>query len=583
MAELPNQQRGLRVLAGPRDWAQQSLLDGVPAAQRGDCLWVGGKAAEGFPAVAAQPIAHWVGRECGLLVVDAQDDLHPDVFAAASGTLRGGGELVLLLPQWAGWPTQGPDRLMPYGCLPEQVGVRFLQRVRQALAIDFVQIQRPQDAPLPFLMAPPAPPLRLLEGQRHLVSVLLSQQPHQPVLLTADRGRGKSTALGEGVAHLLQQECVSILLSAPSRAAVASLLAQVQRVLPDTDWQDDRLQWGRAQLYWQPLQRLLEQSPAADVLVVDEAASLAGGQLRKLVRRYPRVVLSTTVQGYEGSGRGFLLRFKQWLQTQYPAMRHVQLEQPVRWSPDDQLEHWLNRTLLLKAHATALGTNQSTVLEWLPQAKLSRDESLLEQVYALLVSAHYQTRPSDLQQLLDAPGLHCLVARRGDAVEGVLMAAQEGGFDAELAQQVCAGKRRPRGHLLLQSLAQHGGFCEAPCLRLLRVMRVAVHADKRRQGVGTQLLEALAAAGRSAGFDLLGTSFGVQAALLPFWQRNGFFAARLGHKRDAASGTVSLQMLAALSPAGQALQTRVAAQFEAPGNADAARLQALLVEQKNGG
>ncbi len=48
---------------------------------------------------------------------------------------------------------------------------------------------------------------------------------------------------------------------------------------------------------------LLASTTEADWLIVDEAAAIPGPLLEKLVSRFPRVLLTTTVQGYEGTGR----------------------------------------------------------------------------------------------------------------------------------------------------------------------------------------------------------------------------------------------------------------------------------------
>ncbi|TGD49198.1 hypothetical protein C9F10_05710, partial [Salmonella enterica subsp. enterica serovar Poona] len=47
----------------------------------------------------------------------------------------------------------------------------------------------------------------------------------------------------------------------------------------------------------------------ADWLVFDEAAAIPSPLLLQLVSRFPRILLTTTVQGYEGTGRGFFLKF----------------------------------------------------------------------------------------------------------------------------------------------------------------------------------------------------------------------------------------------------------------------------------
>ncbi len=54
---------------------------------------------------------------------------------------------------------------------------------------------------------------------------------------------------------------------------------------------------------------LLASKEKAAWLIVDEAAAIPAPLLRQLVSRFPRTLLTTTVQGYEGTGRGFLLKF----------------------------------------------------------------------------------------------------------------------------------------------------------------------------------------------------------------------------------------------------------------------------------
>ncbi len=53
--------------------------------------------------------------------------------------------------------------------------------------------------------------------------------------------------------------------------------------------------------------------------------------------------------------------------------------------------------------------------------------------------------------------MHFWLAGQPQQVTGALWLVEEGGLDAELAQAVWAGLRRPRGNLVAQSLAAHGG------------------------------------------------------------------------------------------------------------------------------
>ena len=91
--------------------------------------------------------------------------------------------------------------------------------------------------------------------------------------------------------------------------------------------------------------------------------------------------------------------------------------------------------------------------------------------------------------MMDAPGQSFIAAEAGGETVGALWLVAEGGLDAALSQAVWAGYRRPRGNLVAQSLAAHGGDPLAATLRGLRISRVAVHPGRQREGIGRQLIE----------------------------------------------------------------------------------------------
>ena len=159
--------------------------------------------------------------------------------------------------------------------------------------------------------------------------------------------------------------------------------------------------------------RLLEESPAADLVLVDEAAAIPLPMLRRLRRLYPRLVMATTCGGYEGTGGGFRLRFVDALAGD---LVHFELTRPVRWRDGDALEAWLRDSLLLD----------------LPPAQPSADDAPVDydidteiaieparEAYALLAAAHYRSRPSDLRRLIDEADQVLVVARRAGRIVGV--------------------------------------------------------------------------------------------------------------------------------------------------------------------
>lgn len=69
-------------------------------------------------------------------------------------------------------------------------------------------------------------------------------------------------------------------------------------------------------------------------LLIDEAAAIPTPLLQRLIAAFPHVLMTTTVQGYEGTGRGFLLKFC----TALPDCRIHRLDRPLRWASGDPLE-----------------------------------------------------------------------------------------------------------------------------------------------------------------------------------------------------------------------------------------------------
>ncbi len=111
---------------------------------------------------------------------------------------------------------------------------------------------------------------------------------------------------------------------------------------------------------------LLASKEKAAWLIVDEAAAIPAPLLRQLVSRFPRTLLTTTVQGYEGTGRGFLLKFCASL----PHLQSFTLSAPIRWAAGCPLESAISQLLIFNDEAfrdapmgeIALGGGQSVLL-----------------------------------------------------------------------------------------------------------------------------------------------------------------------------------------------------------------------------
>lgn len=583
-AARASRQRRVLSLAGSADWcraAAQVCLDCLESVQ--PPLWIGTQAPEGVRTLAAQQAHQILGSEVTALVMDAHSGFDPDAFGAAAGSLVGGGLLLLLSPPLQRWPDfDDPEhaRIAVAPVVAEQVGGRFLQRLTQQLSQsdDVVRVQQGESLPvlpvgLPVEVAPAEPnaggPFSSRDQQRAVEALLRVVHGHRrrPLVLSADRGRGKSSAFGLAAAELLRVGKQRILVTAPRLSAVDTLFEQAHAHLPGSLLERATLRWENGVMEFIAPDELLAQAPEVDLVLVDEAAGIPLAMLERMLRSHARIAFASTVYGYEGTGRGFALKFQGVLDQHTPGWQALEMHTPVRWAPDDPLERLVFRALLLNAAIAEVDAITAVDLadcrfERLRRDALVQDEVTLSQLFGLLVLSHYRTRPFDLRHLLDGPNLEIYVLRHGETLLATALLAREGELDAAIVPDIYAGRRRLQGHLLPQSMLAHVGAESAAGLRYGRIMRIAVHPALQGQGLGSRLLAELRTQAEARDWAFLGASFGASAALLRFWRRAGFTPLRVGMTREASSGAHAALMLQALNESAQELLTVVHGRFQ---------------------
>ncbi len=472
-----------------------------------------------------------LGRECDVLVYDASKSFDANSFTAALGSLVGGGILIVAVSdsepsnyaqQWMATQWQKLCVLEQHQRLPQ------LPRFESASKISQYAQQQQAVAAIE----------KVVTGHRK-----------RPLVLTADRGRGKSSALGIACANLLHNKPLQVLVTAPSIKAVEPVFVHAQRVMQSGERvTKDRFEAGQGSIQFIAPDELLSSLPECDLLLVDEAAAIPVPMLQQITSHYHRLVFSSTIHGYEGCGRGFTLKFVDWLKKQRAGMKTCHLQQPIRWSDSDFLESWLYEAFVLDAELTA---PQVLVTEKLQLEKVSKQElvsnpSLLRECFALLVNAHYQTSPNDLLHLLQDDCSSIYVATSEKKLVGVIMTVEEGSLDDTIIADIQLGRRRPPGHLTPITIINQLGMPAVGMLSTLRVMRIAVHPELHNKGLGKQMLSQLEQSLPSS-ISYLSTSFGLTEELLHFWNSVGYQSIRLGTMRDAASGCYSLLMVRQLA------------------------------------
>ena len=602
------------VLAGEPQWAWQLIGEFAARAsglQRIVCI--AEFAPSGLDCIDNTGARQRLGSEHDLLIYDAHNGLDPNALAAISGTLCGGGLFVFIVPRLSKWPDCiDPEyqKLLVYPFQLHQLSRRFIKHIEQSLhnasgclilqqcsneaadkwladiigkdnievvdntigsdagphheALSAVHVAEPVEG-ADDLFAGYCYTEHQVQAVAAAIKVCRGHR-RRPLVITSDRGRGKSAALGIASAYLMQQRETTIVVTAPARHCVQALFERVQQIFTLPLHSDNVLQCGKSSIRFIAPDELLARQPAADLLLVDEAAAIAASMLEQMLRQYSRVVFATTVHGYEGTGRGFAIRFKQRLDALTPQWKSLQLQQPVRWAQHDPLERWLFDALLLDAQSSHKLTDSDIVLnqctvERLDRDQLLRDSSALRSLFALLINAHYQTSPNDLRNILDGPNIDIWVMHcRGQLVAAALVAG-EGGFDSPLCTAVWQGRRRVQGHLLPQTIAAHSGYQQAPAMRYWRIMRIAVEPLAQRKGLGKALLLDIIHKARQSSIDLLGASFAATDDVVAFWRSVHCVPVRLGLTKDSCSGVPSTVMLCALSTPAQTFLLQVRQRF----------------------
>jgi tRNA(Met) cytidine acetyltransferase len=575
------EQRNVRFpcwLTGSQEWTVAKIQQYIEADSTLTYSIISSREWPGLYTCTAHQAHRLLGQEMNVVVYDGFSGINPDALGQISGLIKGGGLFVLLTPppeSFAFYDDPEKQRLLVEPYEAKDVGNHFLNHLKYCLAEDQSLIRFDQQCGLLSLLPDPESESALAPESiaRRSIDVAMADQQtlinniarqfkmygQQCCVLTAARGRGKSSALGI-IARQLINEGENVAVTAPRSDAVESLFRHAANE-PGFQRTRYKVVGPRATLTFYLPVDVCRTDITADILLVDEAAGIPVHLLSEYLHHYSRIIFATTTQGYEGTGQGFALRFLSALKKQATTLHCYTLEKPMRWSDQDPLEAFFNNILLLDAASDPLDLVTGESLDQkascitlhpveyrlVPPEWLIAHPDKLRALFGLMIEAHYRTTPGDLRIMLDSPNLKIWIAESAGSIVGACLVAQEGGLDNELVKHIWEGRRRPRGHLIPQLLIAQEGYIEAASLNALRIVRIAVSDTHRRQGIARGLLEAIETWCESQAIDLMGASFAVTTALLDFWQTAGYQVIRIGSQLDPVSGSYAVLVLKGLS------------------------------------
>jgi tRNA(Met) cytidine acetyltransferase len=549
----------------------------------------------------------YLGTTFQALVLDLTNDLKPNDVGRLIGIVEGGGLIILQTPPWDEWDyimTIFKQNLLVPGydnprhifiswfkrkLLEHNIGIFIYDADKRKLLSGTLEtasrkvkriIQIPDQTKYPREVYQ----LSLTQDQVNVIKTMewFYEKPPKGkkkiLVVTADRGRGKSCAVGLGLigfAYALRKHKhrVRMLVTAPSVESVQSLFqlaikaAESLGMNPKPKEKNGRIIEiqgdGFSLEYWEPLMipRL-----SGDIVAVDEASGIHVPLLHKIWRHHRRIVFASTIHGYEGAGRGFSIRFLKTVKEDPSTLvKHLDMDEPIRYSKNDPVEAWLFDALILDAEVDKLDeidqediTSGNLLYEkvdpyWLFSPE---GEETLRKLFSIYVLAHYRNEPDDLAIIADAPHHIIRVAKtvRGGKVVGAIQAAYEGGLGEEVINSLLRGDKIP-GNIIPDRMLKHHRIREYGSMKGLRIVRIATHPEVQDKGIGSFMLSKIYEESVDTGLDWLGSGFGVNEKLLKFWLKNGFYVLHISPDRNPVSGEYTILVMKPITKISSELVT----------------------------
>ncbi|KAF7456355.1 RNA cytidine acetyltransferase [Cryptosporidium felis] len=406
-----------------------------------------------------------------------------------------------------------------------------------------------------------------------MADIIVQKNMNAIISLTAGRGRGKSAALGLSLACAISQGYSNIFITAPSAENVLTVFEFIEVGLRSLGYLEhkhfelvrsktiDSRVGGefshlasrliRVNVFKEHRQTIQYIKPEdhhlvsqAEIVVMDEAAAIPLPIVKRFLGNH-LFIFSSTINGYEGTGRALSLKLINDLKKKssisipmsvnsanlssttegVSSFSELSLEEPIRYGRNDPIESWLNGLLCLDSTSppplsveeSGPHTGPSSSRALVPSSlctlyRVDRDalfsyhpasEKFLHNLMGLFVSSHYKNTPNDLMLLSDAPTHQIFVLLppfdpNTKSIPTILVAIQvalEGSITSEHIKASLSRGLRPSGDLIPWTLCNHLARDDFGRLTGVRIVRIATHPSAQRMGYGTyavrQLLDKL--------------------------------------------------------------------------------------------
>jgi tRNA(Met) cytidine acetyltransferase len=518
----------------------------------------------------------YLGNTYDLVILDLVDNFQPNYIGRLVDLARGGG-LVILYTDNLTENKMFRNSIVRYGKILDIYERRFRKKLEEHEGIfianeegykarPFVGNTKREEVKIPqkTLMPKELHELAISQDQIKVLEefYFLLRGGKRVISLTAARGRGKSAVTGLGLAGIIKINLdegydTEVTVTAPSLYSASQIMEFAKKGLDilkiknkeknsDTGFIRE-ISGDDFEIHYKPPDAVSEVETGKGILVIDEAAALGVNFIDLALRKWKKIVLVTTIHGYEGSGKAFIRYLRKIISERKAPVRLLTMQKPLRYAEGDPIEKWLYDALVLNPEPQRLPEDISIAFyETQDKEELLMNDNKLFQVYGILVSAHYRNNPDDLMIMADGVHHSIKTIYSGDSYLAVVQTSEEGELPDNLIDLALRGGTFD-GDLIPDRLLKHVRLRDFGKLKGWRIIRIAVVPELQDKGLGSKILQMVTEDAREKGLDWIGSSFMGDYRVLKFWVKNGFIPVHVSPVRNEKYGDFPVVVIKPLS------------------------------------
>ena len=432
-----------------------------------------------------------------------------------------------------------------------------------------------------------------------LSEAIAEKKQRSTVILTSDRGRGKSATLGLAAAAAIAFGYANIFITAPNPENLHSFFAFLFLGLKALGYRENQdfeiiqntkfkcvdnisfMMTHRQIVKFIFPSEISKFKSSIELLIIDEAAAIPFSLLSDIYGPFVTFI-SSTISGYEGSGKMFTLKLLKkikhygiendlkFYEGQTRSCREIHLIEPIRYSAKDPVERWINDLLCLNIDSASISTKGCPNIRNCRLFSVNRNilfsshkiaNYFLQKIMSLFSSSHYKNSPDDLQMMCDAPShrifvlIPPLILSIGlvPDILSVLHTSYEGQMNIKFVKKCITNGFKMNGDLLPWAISRQFMDPTFGELSGVRIIRIVTSPDCQKMGYGTKAISLFnrfidtkyickkketqiynhenfkmspiltdTKNKSSPKIDYMGVSFRLTLSLLCFWKKNGF-------------------------------------------------------------